>query len=46
MQVNNVLLDAITRVMYEVCEDAVNDGVKYLEVRFSPILHVNGNALM
>jgi adenosine deaminase len=36
-------LDAITRVMYEVCEDAVNDGVKYLEVRFSPILHVNGN---
>ena len=46
IQVNNVLLDAITRVMYEVCEDAVNDGVKYLEVRFSPILHVNGNALM
>lgn len=30
--------------MYEVCEDAVNDGVKYLEVRFSPILHVNGKA--
>lgn len=28
-------LDAITRVMYEVCEDAVHDGVKYLEVRFS-----------
>jgi adenosine deaminase len=25
--------------MYEVCEDAVADGVKYLEVRFSPILH-------
>jgi adenosine deaminase len=30
---------AITRVMYEVCEDAFNDGVRYLEVRFSPILH-------
>jgi len=30
---------AITRVMYEVCEDAVSDGVRYLEVRFSPILH-------
>jgi hypothetical protein len=38
-------LDAITRVMYEVCEDAVHDGVKYLEVRFSPILHVNGNII-
>eukprot|EP00727_Mastigamoeba_balamuthi_P003287 m51a1_g12956 adenosine deaminase, putative (617) ;mRNA; r:9-2984 len=30
---------AITRVMYEVCEDAWRDGVKYLEVRFSPIEH-------
>jgi adenosine deaminase len=30
---------AITRVMYEICEDAVADGVRYLEVRFSPILH-------
>eukprot|EP01125_Pyxidicula_operculata_P010697 TRINITY_DN3522_c0_g2_i1.p1 TRINITY_DN3522_c0_g2~~TRINITY_DN3522_c0_g2_i1.p1 ORF type:complete len:537 (-),score=82.12 TRINITY_DN3522_c0_g2_i1:769-2379(-) len=31
---------AITRAMYEVCEDAMKDGVRYLEVRFSPILHV------
>jgi len=31
---------ALTRVMYEVCKDAVDDGVRYLEVRFSPILHV------
>ena len=31
---------AITRVMFEVCEDAVRDGVCYMEVRFSPILHV------
>jgi len=30
---------AIVRAMYEVCEDAWNDGVRYLEVRFSPILH-------
>jgi len=30
---------AITRIMYEVCEDASKDGVKYIEVRFSPILH-------
>ena len=33
-------VDAITRVMYEVCEDAKKDGVRYLEVRFSPILHM------
>lgn len=32
--------EAITRVMYEVCCDAVADGVRYLEVRFSPILHI------
>lgn len=32
---------AITRCMYELAEDAHNDGVTYLEVRFSPILHVN-----
>lgn len=25
--------------MYEVAEDAFVDGVRYLEVRFSPILH-------
>ena len=25
--------------MYEVAEDAYRDGVKYLEVRFSPVLH-------
>ena len=31
---------ALTRVMFEVCQDAYLDGVKYLEVRFSPILHV------
>jgi len=26
--------------MYEVCEDAYKDGVRYIEVRFSPILHI------
>ena len=31
---------ALTRVMFEVCQDASLDGVRYLEVRFSPILHV------
>ena len=39
VRVRCVCVDAITRVMYEVCEDAVADGVRYLEVRFSPILH-------
>uniref|UniRef100_A0A6B2KYG9 adenosine deaminase n=1 Tax=Arcella intermedia TaxID=1963864 RepID=A0A6B2KYG9_9EUKA len=32
---------AITRAIYEVVEDAVNDGIRYLEIRFSPILHTN-----
>ncbi|EGG18123.1 adenosine deaminase [Cavenderia fasciculata] len=32
-------LDSITRIFYEMCEDAINDGVTYLEVRFSPVLH-------
>eukprot|EP01105_Mastigella_eilhardi_P005487 TRINITY_DN17187_c0_g1_i1.p1 TRINITY_DN17187_c0_g1~~TRINITY_DN17187_c0_g1_i1.p1 ORF type:complete len:761 (-),score=213.98 TRINITY_DN17187_c0_g1_i1:118-2400(-) len=32
---------ALVRAMYEVCEDAWRDGVRYLEVRFAPILHTN-----
>ncbi|GAM28448.1 hypothetical protein SAMD00019534_116240 [Acytostelium subglobosum LB1] len=31
---------AISRVFYEMCEDACNDGVTYLEVRFAPVLHL------
>jgi adenosine deaminase len=30
---------ALTRVMYELAEDCYSDGVRYVEVRFSPILH-------
>ena len=26
--------------MYEICEDCWKDGVKYVEIRFSPILHL------
>jgi adenosine deaminase len=32
-------LDAITRAVYEIAEDAQKDGVQYLEIRFSPVLH-------
>ena len=30
---------AITRILYEACEDAVKDGISYLELRFAPALH-------
>lgn len=30
---------AITRIFYEACEDAVKDGIFYLELRFAPALH-------
>ena len=32
---------ALTRIMFEACEDAVKDGLVYVEIRFAPILHVN-----
>lgn len=32
---------AIERVAYELAEDAAKENVRYLEVRFSPILHIN-----
>src|SRR5262245_42271688 len=31
--------DALTRVAYELVEDAAAENVRHLEVRFSPILH-------
>jgi adenosine deaminase len=33
--------EALTRCAYELAEDCHNDGVRYLEVRYSPILHTN-----
>lgn len=30
---------ALTRCVYEICEDAYKDGVSYIEIRFAPILH-------
>jgi adenosine deaminase len=36
---------AITRIFYEACEDAVKDGITYLELRFAPALHTrNGHS--
>jgi len=31
--------ESLTRVSYELGEDCWNDGVRYVEVRYSPILH-------
>ena len=32
--------EAIERIAYELAEDAASEGVRYLEVRFAPILNV------
>lgn len=31
--------DALERVAYELCQDAAAENVRYMEIRFSPILH-------
>ncbi|GEA50285.1 adenosine deaminase [Vibrio inusitatus NBRC 102082] len=33
--------EALERISYEVFEDAAKENVKYLEVRFAPLLHIN-----
>ena len=33
---------SIERVTYELCEDAAKENIKWLEVRYSPILHTQG----
>ena len=38
--------EGIERIAFEVFEDAANENVKYLEVRFAPLLHLqNGLTL-
>ncbi len=38
--------DSLVRTAYELCEDAWAEGVRYIEVRYSPILHTrNGLGL-
>jgi adenosine deaminase len=32
--------EAIERIAYELAEDAANDGVRYLETRYAPVLHL------
>ena len=32
--------EAIERIAYELAEDAAHDGVRYLETRYAPVLHV------
>lgn len=34
--------EALERIAYELAEDAAGEGVRYLEVRFAPILNVRG----
>src|SRR4051812_30184845 len=34
--------DALDRVAYELSIDAARDGVKYIEVRYSPVLNIRG----
>lgn len=33
--------ESLERIAFELAEDAANENVKYLEVRFAPILHTN-----
>ncbi len=34
--------EALHRVAYELCEDAAAENVRYMEVRYSPMLHTRG----
>jgi len=33
--------DALERATYELCEDAADESVRYMEIRYSPILHTD-----
>lgn len=35
--------EAMERIAYELAWDCIKDGVKYIEVRFAPQLHINDN---
>jgi len=38
--------DALDRIAYELGEDAAEDGVRYIEVRFAPVLNTRGGLSM
>lgn len=38
--------ESLERVAYELCEDAAMENIKYLEIRFAPILHTNKGLTM
>ncbi|MBM3320171.1 MAG: adenosine deaminase [Candidatus Eisenbacteria bacterium] len=38
--------EALTRIAYELAEDAAAENVRYIEVRYSPLLHVQGGLRM
>ncbi len=38
--------DALERIAYELAEDAARDGVRYLEVRYSPVLNIRDGLSM
>jgi adenosine deaminase len=35
--------DSLERVAYELCEDAAAENVRYIEIRYSPVLHQQGD---
>ncbi|MCL7971325.1 MAG: adenosine deaminase, partial [marine benthic group bacterium] len=35
--------ESLERTTYELCEDAAEENVRYLEIRYSPILHRQGD---
>jgi len=37
---------ALERIAYELCEDAAAENVRYMEIRYSPILHTEGGLPM
>lgn len=34
---------ALERIAYELCEDAAEENIRYMEIRYSPILHTGGD---
>lgn len=38
--------DALTRISFELAEDAAKENIRYLEVRYAPILHLERNLKM